>query len=255
MLSTIRWLFVVGALIVWGLTDFVSTLATCQQEQQQKKQQNAEEGCGFAQSFTYRGIATSAEWIDTKHDFVTAAATLVVAFFTFTLWRATDRLWDAGERQLDHLNDTAERQLRAYITQVSSTLFDILAVPKVKIVLKNSGQTPAYDVVIWGMIFIGQFPPTEDMPWPSDPMVANDKTRSIVGPGETTIGYAMRNPLFDFEKVAIATGAAALYLYGKATYRDAFGRQRWTKFILFTSRETMLGEEEGRMTTFQHEAT
>jgi hypothetical protein len=41
---------------------------------------------------------------------ITAFATAFIAWFTLTLKRSTDKLWDAGERQLRALNDSADRQ-------------------------------------------------------------------------------------------------------------------------------------------------
>jgi hypothetical protein len=107
---TIKWALILGALLTLGMTDFVSTLATCQKPQYGKPEQSSEKGCGLADSLTGRTVATITEWIDARHDFVTAAATVVVAFFTFTLWRATNRLWDAGERQLSLIKKNAEDQ-------------------------------------------------------------------------------------------------------------------------------------------------
>src|SRR4051812_21404513 len=43
---------------------------------------------------------------------LTALATLAIASFTLTLKRATDRLWDAGERQLKLAAETAAAQSR-----------------------------------------------------------------------------------------------------------------------------------------------
>ncbi len=40
------------------------------------------------------------EFLESRGEAVIAVATLVVAFFTFTLWRATAKLWVAGENQL-----------------------------------------------------------------------------------------------------------------------------------------------------------
>src|SRR5258708_32572953 len=47
---------------------------------------------------------------------VTALFTIVLAIATAFLWHATYRLWIAGERQVKLSRDTAERQLRAYLT-------------------------------------------------------------------------------------------------------------------------------------------
>jgi len=97
MRRTIKWLLLFGALL--GLIDFVSKLATCQREQQEESQQSSEGSCGVAQRLTYRAIVAATEWIDTKHDFITAAATLVVdaskqitALAEVTLMRLADHV-------------------------------------------------------------------------------------------------------------------------------------------------------------------
>jgi hypothetical protein len=46
---------------------------------------------------------------------ITALATIAIGIFTFTLKMSTDRLWEAGEKQRRLYEDTAERQLRAYV--------------------------------------------------------------------------------------------------------------------------------------------
>lgn len=107
------------ALGAFALFDFVSMLATCQQEQYEKIEQGSKKNCGFAQSITYGMIDAGTDWIDRRHDLVTAAATLVIAFFTFTLWRATDKLWRAGERQMDLIRQNAADQSRDMLASVA----------------------------------------------------------------------------------------------------------------------------------------
>src|ERR1700737_1181327 len=46
---------------------------------------------------------------------ITAVATVAIGIFTLTLKLSTDRLWNAGEKQRRLYEDTAERQLRAYV--------------------------------------------------------------------------------------------------------------------------------------------
>jgi hypothetical protein len=81
-----------------------------------------------------------------NRDATTAVATAFIAFFTFTLWRSTNRLWRAGERQLAHFKDTAERQLRAYV-YLDITLKPYPKPPQqpnrisVSLAIKNSGST------------------------------------------------------------------------------------------------------------------
>ncbi len=107
---TVRWILILGALLIWGLTDFVSTLRTCQQQHQQ------DESCGFAHSLTYRAGKTLLEWIDIRHDLVTAAATVVVAIFTATLWRATNKLWLAAKEQSRDAKEALIATQRAIIS-------------------------------------------------------------------------------------------------------------------------------------------
>lgn len=73
--------------------------------EQRQAQQSADERCGFAQSSTYRVVEAAVDFIDRRHDFVTAAATIVIALFTATLWRATDRLWKEGIAAREHAKD------------------------------------------------------------------------------------------------------------------------------------------------------
>jgi hypothetical protein len=111
---------VLCALTSFAVFDLASTLSTCQQIEQEKAEQRSEKSCGFTQSLTYRGTEAVFEWIDRRHDFVTAAAAIVIAFFTFTLWRATDRLWEAGERQLKLIEMNAADQARDMKASISA---------------------------------------------------------------------------------------------------------------------------------------
>ncbi|MDO9530757.1 MAG: hypothetical protein Q7O12_01310 [Deltaproteobacteria bacterium] len=44
-------------------------------------------------------VVSLAEWVDLHSDFVTAAATATIAFFTLTLWIATKKLWKVSFQQ------------------------------------------------------------------------------------------------------------------------------------------------------------
>ena len=116
---------------------------------------------------------------------ITALATIAIAWFTWSLRRSTDKLWDAGERQIALVRQvstaqsrdmeasiqassraadaaissneiaisTAERQLRAYILVEGSVVTNIVegelsgnGVPIALVTLKNFGLTPAHEV-------------------------------------------------------------------------------------------------------------
>jgi hypothetical protein len=98
----------------------------------------------------HEGIARALSflWDHATPNNISVAATVVIAVFTLTLWRATDRLWDAGERQLVHLKESAERQLGAYIGIEWCRIIshDGGSTFEVEVQIKNAGQTQAYDV-------------------------------------------------------------------------------------------------------------
>jgi hypothetical protein len=235
------------AVTTFGIFDFVSTLATCQQVQQQKADKRTEESCGFAQSLTFRGWVSATEWIDTRHDFVTATATIVIAFFTFTLWRATDRMWDAGERQLRHLAETSERQLRAYVFPIEAVLtkFSAGEVPECRIVAFNSGQTPAYRLTHVARFVFADFPLKEVLP-ECRAAEANSMTNLAPKAPLPKLGEA-HWLLSEAAEVRLRKGDAAIYLYGRIDFIDAFGRTRWVKYRYITGgnvgfpREGMVG--------------
>jgi hypothetical protein len=108
---------------------------------------------------------------------ITALATIAIAWFTWSLRRSTDKLWDAGERQLQLLSETSasqsrdmqasinetrrigEAQIRAYvdIRDAAVILIGMPGIlnsqqrqdvqPIVRITAKNTGQSPARNFV------------------------------------------------------------------------------------------------------------
>jgi hypothetical protein len=54
-------------------------------------------------------------WDNASHDNILAFGTICIAVFTYVLYRATNKLWDAGERQLAHFEAASKRELRAYV--------------------------------------------------------------------------------------------------------------------------------------------
>jgi hypothetical protein len=56
----------------------------------------------------YQGLFALAELLEEYGGVLTALATVAIAWFTFTLRRSTDRLWEAGEGQLRVAKDSAD---------------------------------------------------------------------------------------------------------------------------------------------------
>ena len=99
----------------------------------------------------HTGAALVIERIDSfleHHDkSVIGGFTIVLAISTIGLWLATNKLWEAGERQLKHLGDTAAMELRAYISVETGTNFRQSrrhkTVFEFRPVVRNNGTTPA----------------------------------------------------------------------------------------------------------------
>lgn len=57
-------------------------------------------------------VGQIASTLNAYNGVITALATIAIALFTLFLKRSTDRLWDAGERQIDLLRESGEAQSR-----------------------------------------------------------------------------------------------------------------------------------------------
>jgi hypothetical protein len=142
---------------------------------------------------------------------------------------AANKSADAAERTVNTMKDTAERQLRAYVSIHMVEIIDVAAgfTPRANLVFKNFGQTPAYDLIgIGGMAMEVSWetlaPPS------SDPIEITTTTlhsgaticQSIVG----------RRKLIAGEREALIDGTKTLWVYGETRYKDTFNVERITEF-------------------------
>ncbi len=183
-------------------------------------------------------------FVDGNGAAITALFTVVLAISTIGLWRVTGRT-------LEHSKTSSERQLRAYVflsgQSISSSARRDVAVALgagtnavAHLQFRNTGQTPAYDVQIFGDIDL--------VPWPIDsnalsPIDFNNPhiSKTTLGAGQDThkISLFARpgtiNPamLTAFEHNALVSQALALVAHGEVRYKDAFGFDRWTRYRVF----------------------
>jgi hypothetical protein len=131
---------------------------------------------------------------------------------------------DTLKQQVKDAEDTAERQLRAYVGVTSGSVTLELAnhSPRLRAMLKmeNAGQTPAYKLRGLGGIKTGVM--FEDL-WlnQTTPFAQN----SMLLPNAE---FAYRLFLTDF--AAPSKGFYHTFVFGRIEYVDAFGKQRWTDF-------------------------
>jgi hypothetical protein len=130
-------------------------------------------------------------------------------------------LWISGERH-------SERELRAYVFPVEikvenfKTQTPIVAFVKVE----NTGQTPAYKFTCYAKMVGGPFP-QKDFSAPEK----TDLPVTYLGPGGAMWFTPRGDHLLTSEQSeAITQGTAAIYVFGKIHYVDAFKRQRRTDF-------------------------
>jgi hypothetical protein len=131
------------------------------------------------------------------------------------------------------------RQLRAYVLPEQSGILDgtmtnppqpaRAGVPGVGMLIKNFGQTPAYQVLSWFQIAV--IYPRDEETLVIPPL--QQAFSNTLGPSATFNKLLWFNrPLTAPEITDIATGVRAIYLYGRIEYRDAFTKQRFTNFRL-----------------------
>ena len=153
---------------------------------------------------------------------------------------------------------TSRRQLRAYVVVANAGIVTDgeETAPTAVVTIKNSGQTPAHDVVNVSGIAIGLFPPPPSLKLTiSDNDFATEgRSRQTLGSENTSISQTMAGRLLtDEEKQAIIEGTSAIYVFGEIRYTDVFGKRWWTRYRLMMGGtagiQGLAGCEEGNEAT------
>ena len=161
---------------------------------------------------------------------ITALATVAIGIFTLTLKLSTDRLWVAGEKQRQLYEDTAKRQLRAYLA-VESGVRDgpHTLTPHFKLVFKNCGQTPAYNGEGWVDAQVHEYPLVSDL------IPQENKTINKFEMPPTNRFFAERINANNVASIAERSGEfdggkIAFYIFGRLTFVDAFDNSCWLEY-------------------------
>jgi hypothetical protein len=169
----------------------------------------------FATVWTVRSV-------DEHNGLVTALATVFLAYITLRLVRV------ARDQSV-----TTRAQLRAYVAVKDADITGLAVgeTPVASITFRNSGQTPAYDFYNLANMDIGISPLPEGAEPPS-PFITLGAGKAhfthlgvgILGPSNTANARSCLNgPLTQEEVDSLKSGRSAIYVYGNAWYRDAFG--------------------------------
>jgi hypothetical protein len=133
--------------------------------------------------------------------------------------------------------DHAELGLRANVLIDSVVVVPGTSIFTARIVIKNYGQTPAYEARMWVGIDTDYFPLQKTLEAPAEDF---RMAVSILGPGQMTqMDIPLRRHPTEEEWSDFKKGDGAIYVFGGIRYRDAFKQPRTTKYRMFSSGEKM----------------
>jgi hypothetical protein len=190
-------------------------------------------------------------WDHTNPSAVTAVAAILIACFTWSLWRANERMWsvtaaaaDAARRSADALVVAEQAQLLAVFgaSNIAHVLTELGArepssdeatTPKervfVQYVLKNYGRTPAvlkeisHELQHWRSL-------PEELKY--FPIPAMPKEVAVVaGASSESLQCTLAVPLTVEAATSIRRSDSYLWFYGRVVYEDAFAREREHRFL------------------------
>jgi hypothetical protein len=240
------WHIVILMALLAGVVSFeVSFISPChntydsgQQSKDEAHHDQASNNCAPREWAPYTAVAWPVRRlvdVDWKPEAITAAATIVLAFLTLVLATATLFLWLSTRRLVWGAEDTAQRQLRAYISVNPSEISRITPTETFHFafVLLNGGSTPAYSVGQVGELQLTEHPLPENFPFPNLP--PERKSLTMVPPRIPSIGHLLATSKFTKDEIIeILTGAPEggrrLYIFGHVDYIDAFKKKHWTRF-------------------------
>jgi hypothetical protein len=142
----------------------------------------------------------------------------------------TQSTLNAIERQVDLVEDTRKRQLRAYLCISQARLnFSKDGQIKAQIHVKNTGQTPAYKVRVWGQQIIQEHPLSAPLDQQGSELLQSD---GIMPPGGEHILITKPVQSTEAELVSVYTPNYAVYTHGGCSYQDIFGVVRTLEYRL-----------------------
>jgi hypothetical protein len=166
-------------------------------------------------------------WIVANEKWLNALSTAFIAIFTVILAIGTIALYSATKSLVQGAEDTAERQLRAYVVGRNGVVskFGSTELIDVAVDIANAGQTPAYDLELNLKAGGGYYenPNLRDFP-------ARPKASFVLGPGQSVRDVIQLKAIFNPVMVQeVLDGKAAIFLVGEITYKDIFQKRRTTK--------------------------
>jgi hypothetical protein len=204
-----------------------------------KSFEGPEDSVDKSEQAKYRAIDSgTAQWVMwlTGGMLVVAVGQAWLFFVQLRLMRASMKVAEAAaaatERSVETMEDTARRQLRAYVSVDRAWIeFPEPGVPSVTVIVKNAGQTPAHDLRHWIHQWVEKYPLEVQLPIPPEGFVTSS---SLLGAGATHDMWIKHpKPIVKLPFVdEIGTAEATIYVYGEIKYKDIFGNQQFVRYRL-----------------------
>jgi hypothetical protein len=165
------------------------------------------------------------EWIDAER--VIAAFTVILGLVTGILGLATWKLWRSTDRLVKGAEDTASRQLRAYVLAKNCKVTRENGKSKLRVKVQNYGQTPAHELKIWLGYRLRTYPPTDEF-W-SRKQTIKQSVYSL-GPDDFTESFTDGSDIDEKIDADLKSGVAVIYGVGSISYVDIFGKTQTGEF-------------------------
>lgn len=203
------------------------------QEGNQPSSRNNEANSSEIGGYWDWAIGTFISPSDTLAQWIMAAFTVAVVFLVWKTLIATQNMAAQTTIMASDTRGIGESQIRAYLHCASISVNTDAPEYTTSIEVHNFGQTPAKNAIIWCHTWVSSYPLKDTLP---DAPQSEIMTFSCTDmpPG---FSYHFRQPhgcaLNDFSIREIEAKRAAFYVYGKSTYKDVFGNDRWSRFLYF----------------------
>jgi hypothetical protein len=165
---------------------------------------------------------TSEFWSILGHKLKITDSLLVL--FTFLVWWATRGLVVGGE-------NTAKRQLRAYVSINPQILYNFGSADDIRIECKteNHGQTPAFNLThVFAIDVLPSLLPQGFVF--AEPRTRLDANSAVFPKSSIKTWFNRQGPITAAQVTAIEAGTHNLHLWGASSYVDAFGDRQTTQF-------------------------
>ncbi|HET7083282.1 MAG TPA: hypothetical protein VFI23_00815 [Rhizomicrobium sp.] len=212
--------------LIWSSESFQSCIQTKQNADAEKAFYE-----GISQFLVAGGVlrGCTGYFLHQSGEAITALATIVIALFTWTLWRVSRDQGRLTQISIDDARIASQRELRAYVSAVPGKAFikngEFCAICRVE----NSGNTPAFETSCLWTLKVGEPPGTKGINFRfSNPQ--NDPIPTFVlYPGRPHSSVETVK-LSDDDIASLKAGTVVIRAFGVVEYKDAFSDPQFATF-------------------------